>query len=92
MAKRKKNKVTVAEDVVKELEGWSLGDIVWGIRPNKDVFRGEILKLIPGENLASIWCIEGNGQLICELKTLEETSTKKLMKLKASQYKLPGEE
>lgn len=92
MAKRNKNKKAIVEDVVEELGGWNLGDIVWGIRPNKDVFRGEITKLIPGENLASIWCIEGNGQLICELKTLEETSTKKLMKLKASKYKLPGEE
>lgn len=88
MAKRKKQKVVV-ELGLQELGGWKVGDIVWGIRPNKEVFKGEIMKFFENENLAQVLCNDGNGYLISELSTLEENSTKSLMKKKAKEY-IPG--
>jgi hypothetical protein len=85
MAKRKKQKVVV-EVGLQEFEGWKVGDIVWGIRPNKDVFRGEIMKFFESERLAQVLCNDGGGYLISELSTLEENSTKSLMKKKAKEY------
>ena len=88
MARRKKKKLE-AEPILQEFDGWSVGDIVWGIRPNKAVCRGEIIRFYESEMLAQILCIEGDGYLICELKTLEEKSTKSIMKKKAKDYN-PG--
>lgn len=66
--------------------GWKIGDIVWGIRPNRDVCRGEIMKFFESEDLAQVLCNEGGGYLICEMRTLEESSTKSAMKKKAKEY------
>jgi hypothetical protein len=85
MAKRKKQKVVV-EVGLQEFEGWKVGDIVWGIRPNKDVFRGEIMKFFESERLAQVLCNDGGGYLVSELSTLEENSTKSEMKKKAKEY------
>ena len=85
MGRRKKQKVVI-EAGLTELDGWSLGDIVWGIRPNGSVCRGEIKKFYKSESLAQILCIEGDGYLICEISTLEESSTKSAMKKKAKEY------
>ena len=85
MVKRKKQKVVV-ELGLQELGGWKVGDIVWGIRPNKDVFRGEIRQFFESEDLAQVLCNDGGGYLICEMCTLEENSTKSLMKKKAKEY------
>lgn len=84
MARRKKK--VVIDPGILELGGWALGDIVWGIRPNKEVCRGEIVKLNEIEMLAQVLCNDGGGYLICELCTLEENSTKSLMKKKAKEY------
>lgn len=88
MGRRKKQKV-VEKLELQELGGWKVGDMVWGIRPNKEVFRGEIMKFFENENLAQVLCNDGNGYLISELFTLEENSTKSLMKKKAKEY-IPG--
>jgi hypothetical protein len=85
MAKRKKQKVVV-ELGLQELGGWKIGDMVWGIRPNKEVFRGEIMKFFESETLAQVLCNDGGGYLISELSTLEENSTKSAMKKKAKEY------
>jgi hypothetical protein len=85
MGRRKKQKVVV-EPGITELCGWALGDIVWGIRPNKQVCRGEIVKFYESESLAQVLCIDGDGYLICEIDTLEESSTKSAMKKKAKDY------
>jgi hypothetical protein len=85
MAKRKKQKVVV-DPGLQELGGWKIGDMVWGIRPNMDVFRGEIMQFFESESLAQVLCNDGGGYLISELCTLEETSTKSLMKKKAKEY------
>ena len=85
MAKRKKQKVVV-ELGLQELGGWKIGDVVWGIRPNKDVFRGEIMQFFESEALAQVLCNDGGGYLISELSTLEEKSTKSEMKKKAREY------
>lgn len=89
MAKRKKGK-KLDESVLQELGGWKLGDLVWGIRPNKDIVRGEITKLFESENVAQIWCMIGGGYLICEIGTLEENSTKSKMRKKAKEYIIGG--
>ncbi len=86
MARRKKKVAVEKEPGLQELGGWKLGDIVWGIRPNKEVFRGEIIQFIESEDLAQVLCNEGGGYLICELCTLEENSTKSAMKKKAKEY------
>ena len=85
MGRRKKQRV-VKEEITQEFEGWTVGDIVWGIRPNKQVCRGEIKKFYESENLAQVLCIEGNGYLICEISTLVEKSTKSEMKKIAKEY------
>jgi hypothetical protein len=85
MAKRKKRKVAEPSGL-QELGGWKIGDVVWGIRPNKDVFRGEIMQFFESEDLAQVLCSEGGGYLICEMCTLEEKSTKSEMKKKAREY------
>ena len=85
MAKRTKNKIKVVPGL-QELGGWKLGDVVWGIRPNHDVCRGEIITFYESEDLVQVLCNEGNGYLICEMRTLEENSTKSLMKKKAKEY------
>ena len=85
MARRKKTKVVV-DPGLQEFKGWKLGDLVWGIRPNREVFRGEIIQFIESEDLAQVLCIEGGGYLICEMSTIEENSTKSAMKKKAKEY------
>jgi hypothetical protein len=85
MARRKKKVVVEKEPGLQELGGWKLGDIVWGIRPNKEVFRGEIMQFFESEDLAQVLCNEGGGYLICRLSTLEENSTKSAMKKKAKE-------
>lgn len=84
MGRRKKQKVVKQE--VEEFGGWAIGDIVWGIRPNGAVCRGEIKKFYKSESLAQVLCIEGDGYLICELSTLKENSTKSEMKKIAKNY------
>jgi hypothetical protein len=59
---------------------------VWGIRPNKEVFRGEIIQFFESEDIAQILCEHGGGYLICEMNTIEENSTKSAMKKKAKEY------
>ncbi len=86
MGRRKKKTVVTIDPGLQELGGWKLGDIVWGIRPNKDVFRGEIIQFIESEDLAQVLCNEGGGYLICEMSTLVENSTKSEMKKKAKEY------
>lgn len=86
MARRKKK--AVVEQGIVELAGWKIGDIVWGIRPNKQVFRGTIIKFFESENLAQVLCNEGDGYLIAEIHTLEENSTKSQMKKKAKEYEV----
>jgi len=85
MAKRTNSK-TETPLGLQELGGWKLGDVVWGIRPNRAVFRGEIVQLYAKENLAQVLCDKGDGYLICEISTLEENSTKSLMRKKAKDY------
>lgn len=85
MGRRKKQKVALKQEL-EQLDGWTVGDIVWGIRPNGAVCRGEIKKFFKSENLAQILCIEGDGYLICELSTLKESSTKSEMKKIAKNY------
>jgi hypothetical protein len=86
MGRRKKKVVITIDPGLQEFGGWKLGDIVWGIRPNKDVFRGEIIQFIESEDLAQVLCSEGGGYLICEMSTLVENSTKSEMKKKAKEY------
>ena len=85
MAKRKKQKVVV-DAGLQELNGWKIGDVVWGIRPNKEVCRGEIVRFYESEELVQVLCLVGNGYLLCEMRTLAESSTKPLMKKKAKEY------
>lgn len=89
MGKRKR-KVKV-EEIAQTFEGWTVGDLAWGIRPNKQVCRGTIVKFIESERLAQVLCIEGNGYLICEIDTLVETSSKSIMKKLAKEYLSPAE-
>jgi hypothetical protein len=86
MAKRKKNEKIIEPPELQELSGWKLGDVAWGIRPNRDIFRGVIIQFYESEDLAQVLCNEGGGYLICEMRTLEESSTKPLMKKKAKEY------
>lgn len=85
MARQIKNKIEKPEGL-QELGGWKLGDVAWGIRPNRAICRGEIVQFFEKEKLAQILCDKGNGYLICEISTLEETSTKSLMRKKAKEY------
>jgi len=75
-----------AAPVLKELGEWKVGDVVWGIRPNRAVCRGEIVQFFEKEKLAQVLCAKGDGYLICEISTLEENSTKSLMRKKAKEY------
>ena len=85
MAKRKKQKVVV-DDGLQELNGWKIGDVVWGIRPNKAVCRGEIIRFYETEDVVQVLSLFGNGYLICEMCTLVESSTKSAMKRMAKEY------
>lgn len=89
MARRKRK--TVVDPGLQELDGWKVGDIVWGIRPNKEICRGKIMKFFESEMLVQVLCIAGDGYLVCEMSTLEETSTKAAMKKKAKEY-TPGKQ
>lgn len=83
---RRKKKALVPKDRGPLTVGeWSVGDIVWGIRPNKEVCKGEIVRLYETEPIAQIVCNQGR-YLICELSTLEENSSMKEMKKKAKDY------
>ena len=90
MGRKRKTKVK-AEEITQSFEGWSVGDLAWGIRPNKQICRGTIIRFIESERLAQILCMEGNGYLICEIDTLVETSSKSIMKKRAKEYLTPSE-
>lgn len=87
MGRKRKKKLTPDIETCKELDGWKIDDYAWAIRPNGDVFRGTIIQFFEGEMVAQMWDDQGNGIMIAELSTLEETSSKKKMKIKAKQYK-----
>jgi hypothetical protein len=89
MGKRKKK---VIEQIgPSELDGWKLGDIVWGIHSNGDVKRGTIDALYDiieeQPKLVRIICIEDSKYIILEMSTLEEESTKSKMKKKSKELR-----
>jgi len=83
MARRKKNKVVTAPQL-KELGGWKLGDVAWGIRVNHDVFRGTIDRLFEkiGDQpeLARLIDLDSQKYITVELSSLVEESTKAKMR------------
>ncbi len=72
VAKRKPLKVAEDKNIVKEIDGWKIGDVAWGKYHNGQLIYGEIIGIYPNDETAP--CVTLIDELVGGFRTVPVSS------------------